>query len=164
MTIENINFTAAIKNIRALIKKDKNISPALVAAIELILMINAILLNQKNLNSRNSSKPPSQDPNRPRKIPKDKEAKRKPGGQKGHKRSTLKKVDNPDKIKEILIDKGTFPSGNYTQVGFETRQVFNIKVSTHATEYRAEILENENGKQYVANFPDDVTRTTQYDT
>jgi hypothetical protein len=47
-------------------------------------------------------------------------------------------------------------------VGFESRQVFDINISLHVTEYRAQILENENGVQFVANFPDGVTKSTQY--
>lgn len=53
-------------------------------------------LSKKKATSRNSSLPPSQDPNRPKK-PK-KMGARRPGGQTGHKGSSLAMSPNPDKI------------------------------------------------------------------
>ena len=114
-------------------------------------------------NSRNSSIPPSQDPNREKKkTRKTKGKKRKPGGQKGHKGTTLEKVDNPDEIENIEIDRRTLPDGNYKAVGYESRQIFDVEVSVHVKEYRAEILEDEHGNQYVAEFPEDIAKAAQY--
>lgn len=161
MVVENINVTASIENVRNLLKKDKTVSPALIAAIELLITVITILLNQKNLNSRNSSKPPSQDPNRPRKSRKDK-GRKKPGGQQGHPGSTLKPVECPDEIEQILIDRRTLPPGDYTRISFEKRQVFDIKVSMKVTEYQGEILEDQDGNQWVASFPEGVNNPTQY--
>jgi transposase len=45
---------------------------------------------------------------------------------------------------------------------FESRQVIDFEVSTVVTEYRAQILEDEKGKQYVAPFPKGVSRPIQY--
>jgi transposase len=42
------------------------------------------------------------------------------------------------------------------------RQVVDIKIQRVITEYRAEILEDQNGNQTVANFPDKVKRQVQY--
>mgnify|MGYP001576664703 FL=1 len=58
-----------------------------------------IIESVNNLNSRNSSKPPSSDPNRKKesRTKGDKKA----GGQKGHVGVTLQKVNNPDKIEVI---------------------------------------------------------------
>jgi len=165
MKVENIDVTSSINNIRNLLKKDKTVSPAIVASIELLITVVTILLNQKNLNSRNSSKPPSQDPNRLRKTRKDKGQKRgkkKPGGQKGHPGANLKPVEIPDEIEEILIDRRTLPSGEYTQIGFEKRQVFDIKVSMKVTEHQGELLEDQNGNQWIANFPEGINNPTQY--
>lgn len=163
MTVENINVSAAIEKVRELLKKDKSSSPALVAAVELLITIVTILLNQKNLNSRNSSKPPSQDPNREKNLGKGvKRSKNKPGGQKGHPGATLDPVDNPDKVEEILVDRQALPPGNYETVGFESRQVFDINVSMNVTEYRGEILQDQNGYQWIAPFPSGVNYRTQY--
>ena len=165
MTVENINVSATIERARDLLRKDKSISPALVATVELLITLVTILLNQKNLNSRNSSKPPSQDPNRKRRTRKDKgviQGKRKPGGQKGHPGVTLEPVDKPDEVEDILVDRRTLPPGNYESIGFESRQVFDVEVSLKVTEYRGEILQDQNGQQWMAQFPEGVDCRTQY--
>ena len=46
----------------------------------------------------------------------------------------------PDLIKTIKIDRRTIPHGNYKEVGYESRQVIDIKISSITTEYRAQIL------------------------
>ena len=66
--------------------------------------------------------------------------------------------------KVIHLDKRTLPRGHYHDVGFESRQVVDIKISTVVTEYRAQILEDAPGKRYVAPFPAPVTRPVQYGT
>ena len=71
-------------------------------------------------------------------------------------------VENPDEIEQIKIDKRTLPSGEYTHVGFENRQVFNVELSVHVTEYQGEILKDQNRVQWVANFPLGVNNPTQY--
>ena len=165
MIIEKIDVSAAVDKTRNLLKKDKSISPGLVAAVKLLITVITILLNQKNLNSRNSSKPPSQDPNRPRKTRKDKgqkRGKRQPGGQLGHTGATLDPVDDPNTVEEILIDKRTLPHGHYTHVGFEPRQVFDVEISLHVTEYLSEILQDQNGVEWIAKFPDGVNNPAQY--
>ncbi len=82
--------------------------------------------------------------------------------QKGHKGSTLKKVEHPDKVEDIQIDRRTVPPGFYKTIGWDESQVFDILISLHVTEYRAEIIENEHGDQYVATFPEKVTQAAQY--
>jgi transposase len=91
------------------------------AMIELLVVIINLFVARFGLNSKNSSIPPSKDPNRPRGAKaKGKGKKRKPGGQKGHNGSTLKKVDKPDRIEPIEIDRRTIPSGEYKQAGYES--------------------------------------------
>jgi transposase len=63
---------------------------------EILILVITLLANRLNLNSKNSSKPPSTDPNREKK-PKPKTGKNK-GGQKGHIGTTLQKVDDPDVV------------------------------------------------------------------
>ena len=60
-------------------------------------------------NSRNSSKPPSSDPNREKKPRK--KGNKKPGGQKGHIGKTLEKVDNPDKVEVLKVNQTKLPKG-----------------------------------------------------
>ena len=160
MTVENINVEAAIKRVNDLIVQERDLSPALKASLEVLLLLVTILANRLGLNSKNSSKPPSSDPNR-KKERKGSSA-RKPGGQNGHKGTTLKQFPDPDMIKVVPVDRSTLPQGDYRSVGFETRQVVDLDIRKFITEWRAEILEDQKGKRYVAPFPKDVTRPVQY--
>ncbi len=160
MKIDSIDIEATLKKVQTLIDEDREMSVAAKSMFEILVLIITLLANRLNLNSKNSSKPPSSDPNREKKN-KNKNG-RKPGGQKGHIGTTLKKVDDPDEVKDIKIDRRTIPKGTYMEVGFESRQVFDIDISRVVTEYRAQILENENGEKYTAIFPEDVTKAVQY--
>ena len=162
MKIENIDIEATIKKAQILVREDKQLSPATKSIVEILILIISLLANRLNLNSTNSSKPPSSDPNR-KKQPKSKTGK-KIGGQKGHVGATLKKVDDPDKIELIKIDRAKLPLGRYRQVDFESRQVFDIDISRVVTEYRAQILEDDKGNRFVATFPEGVTKAVQYGT
>jgi transposase len=111
-------------------------------------------------NSKNSSLPPSADPNR-KKTPKGK-GERKAGGQKGHPGTTLKPVDKPDKIVPLTIDRQSLPPGEWRAVGWEKRQMIELEIQRVVTEYQAEILENELGERVTAPFPEGVVREAQY--
>ncbi|MBL6993450.1 IS66 family transposase [Desulfobacula sp.] len=160
MKIEAINVEETIKNTRRFLDEDPSVSPALKSSIELLLVLVTLLLNQLGLNSSNSSKPPSTDPNR-KKKPK-KPSKKKPGGQKGHNGTTLQKFADPDVIKKISVNKKTLPEGEYKDAGYESRQIVDIDISRIVTEYRAQVLEDANGKRYTAPFPEGVSRPVQY--
>ena len=160
MKIESIDVEATIENTRKLLENDPGVSPALKSTIDVLLMLVTILINQLGLNSQNSSKPPSSDPNREKK--KKKPGDRKAGGQKGHTGTTLQKFDDPDLIENIPVDRKMLPKGKYTDVGYESRQVVDIEISRIVTEYRAQILQDANGKKYTAPFPEGVNRPVQY--
>ena len=128
--------------------------------VEILILVITLLANRLNLNSTNSSKPPSSDPNR-KKRPRSTSDK-KPGGQKGHAGTTLTKVDDPDKIKRIRVDRRKLPKADYRHIGYEKRQVFDIDISRFVTEYQAEIVEDENGNRFVAPFPEGVSKAAQY--
>jgi len=162
MKIENVDIEATIEKARILVREDKQLSAGLESMIELLILIITLLANRLNLNSTNSSKPPSSDPNR-KKRSKNKTDK-KPGGQRGHVGKTLEKVDNPDKIAVIKVDRSKLPLARYREVGFDTRQVFDIDISRIVTEYRAQIVEDNNGNRFVAPFPEGVTKAVQYGT
>jgi transposase len=162
MKIENIDIEATLKKVQILIREDKQLSAATKSMFEILVMIITLLANRLNLNSTNSSKPPSSDPNR-KKQPKSKTGK-KPGGQKGHVGTTLRKIDEPDRIEVIKVDRSSLPPGRYRQSGFESRQVFDIDISSVVTEYRAQILEDDKGNRFVAPFPEGVTKAVQYGT
>ncbi len=166
MKVDNIDVQNSIESAKKQIKEDKTLSPGMRSTVELLILIITLLVNRLGINSSNSSKAPSQDPNRDkkkRKTRKDKGKKRKPGAQPGHKGVTLKKSQHPDKVENIEIDLRTIPAGNYKDVGYDSRQVFDIEIKMHVTEYRAQILEDKStGKQFVATFPNDVTKAVQY--
>ena len=159
-TVENINIEKTIQETEKLLSEEKDLSPALKSVITVLLLIIRLLANQRGLNSKNSSKPPSTDKNKEKKLRK--KSDKEPGGQRGHIGKTLKKFDNPDKIKNIDINRTTLPVGKYTDGGYESRQVVDIKISRHITEYRAQILFDESGKKYVAEFPEKLTQPIQY--
>ena len=127
MKIENIDITATIEKAQALIHQDEQMSAATKSIVEVLILLISLLANRLNLNSSNSSKPPSADPNRTKK-PRPKTGRNK-GGQKGHIGTTLIKVDDPDIIEPINIDRRTLPSGRYHEVDYEARQVFDIDIS-----------------------------------
>lgn len=153
-------MSATIEEASNLLENETGISPAFRSVFKLLIMLVKILADRNSLNSRNSSKPPSSDPNREKK--KKTNGKKKPGGQKGHTGKTLCRVDDPDEVEEIKIDRRTLPKGQYKDVGYEARQVFDVIVSRNVIEYRAQILEDQDGNQFVAPFPKEVNRPTQY--
>ena len=162
MKVENIDIEAAIENARAMVGSDQEMSPSIKAMVELLLLIISLLTNRLTLNSKNSSKPPSTDPNRAKKKKESNSENRKPGGQQGHPGKTLKPVENPDAIKPLLVDRSKLPKGKYREVGCETRQVIDLKITRWITEYQAQILEDTSGKRYTAEFPEGVGRHVQY--
>ena len=101
MKIDNIDIEATIEKAQNLIREDKQLSATTRSIVEILILIISLLANRLNLNSTNSSKPPSSDPNRKKKS-KNKTGK-KAGGQKGHVGTTLKKVDDPDKVEIIKV-------------------------------------------------------------
>ena len=161
MKLENFDIDETLNEVESLLSTEKNISPALLSMIKIMVTLLKLLTNQIGLNSNNSSKPPSSDTNRLK--PTRKKSGKKPGGQKGHVGTTLKQIEEPDDIKVIYIDQRTLPKGQtYKEVGFDKRQVFDIDISRFVTEYQAQILEDENGNRYVAEFPENISSAVQY--
>ena len=162
MKIEDIDVDSSINAVKELLKQEKDLSPALRSALEVLLILVALLVNRVNLNSKNSSKPPSTDPNRKKSSKKGK-SHRQPGGQQGHNGTTLEPVDDPDEVEVLSIDRRTLPKGSqYREVGHERRQVIDIDIARFVTEYRAQILEDDQGNRFVASFPEGVKRAVQY--
>lgn len=160
MTIDNINVEESIQRVTTLIAAEQDLSPALKSSLEVLLVLVTLLLNRLGLNSKNSSKPPSTDPFR-RKESRAASG-RKPGGQPGHVGTTLKPVSDPDIVKEIRVDRSVLPPGRYRCCGHEARQVIDVDITTLVTEWRAEVVEDEQGRRHVAPFPEGITRPVQY--
>jgi len=162
LTIKSIDIGITLKKVETLLSEEKGLSPTMRSMVELLVLLVTLMVNRLNRNSRNSSKPPSSDPNRE----KERTVKggRKAGGQKGRVGVTLERVDKPDKVEVIKVDRRKLPRDEYKEAGYEARQVFDIEISRIVTEYRAEILEDNKGNQFVAPFPKGVTKAVQYGT
>lgn len=61
MKTQGIDINQQIKEIEKALESEKNLSPTMLAMIKMLILIVKLLTNQKGLNSRNSSKPPSID-------------------------------------------------------------------------------------------------------
>lgn len=160
--LDKLSVTKTINNAKKMLEEDKQISPALKTMFETLLIIITLLIGKLGLNSKNSSKPPSTDPNKKKKPKNKNNSKRKPGGQPGRTGVNLAPVDDPDDIIPIKLDRRRLPKGDYKEAGFEARQVVDIEISRIVKEYRAQILEDANGKRYVAEFPAGISRPIQY--
>lgn len=156
----DININETIENAKQALAEDNAMSASTRAIFNILLVLVGLLMTRLGMNSKNSSKPPSTDPNREKKARAS--SGKKAGGQPGHVGTTLKPVEDPDEVCQILVDRNLLPAGNYQEVGFEKRQVMDIVIKRKVTEYQAQILENEQGKQFRAPFPGEVTRPVQY--
>ncbi len=160
MKVSGIDIESSVEKIKQQIEADTTLSPSMRTTLDLLLLIVNLLCQRLGLNSRNSSKPPSSDPNR-KKSPIN-NSENKTGGQKGHIGSTLALDTNPDITHKLPVDISFLPQGDYNEVGYETRQVVDIEFKRVVTEYQAQILENEFGKRFTASFPAGVNSRIQY--
>lgn len=160
MKIDNIDVHETLEKAQEQLKKEKNLSPSFRTLLEVLFMVITLLINRLTLNSKNSSKPPSSDPHCDKK-PKGKSNKPR-GGQNEHVGTTLMRVAEPDEIVELPVDRDQLPQGDYCDIGYDARQVIHLRISRHVIEYRAQIIQNINGKKWTAAFPANVTRPIQY--
>ena len=131
------------------------------------------------LDSTNSCKPPSSDGLRKSSGKKDKDKKkrtkssreksgRKSGGQPGHKGNTLKQVDNPDEIINILPEQCPNCQTEFSlddSEDYVRRQVFDVPPPPPpvVTEHRAHICKCKGcGEEFKGEFPANVTAPVQY--
>jgi transposase len=163
MNLKDIDIKETLDKAKTALKNEKNISQATKTIFELLIVLMTLMINKLGLNSSNSSKPPSTDQNRKKNNRKKSDKPR--GGQNGHNGTTLEPISDPDEIKELSIDRRKLPKNKrYKSGGHISRQVIDIKISRIITEYRAEILVDDDGIEYVAEFPKGVTRPIQYGT
>ena len=126
------------------------------------------LENQTKTNSNNSSKPPSSDGLKKKTKSLRKPSGKKPGGQPGHKGSTLEQVENPDEIIEHIIDKCIECGTSLEDVPVERyiiRQVIDLPdIKVKVTEHRAEVKKCTCGHINKAKFPEGISQSVQYGT
>lgn len=162
MKIEDINVTEVTEQARQMLKGNKKIPAEVAAVFSVLLTLLELMFSRLNVNSRNSSKPPSQDLNR-KKILKAGDGKKKPGGQPGRVGKNLKLEENPDEIIHVPLDRSTLPKGRtYKEVGVKKRQVVELIVSRKIIEYQLEILADEKGRRFTADGPEGLSRPAQY--
>jgi len=168
MELDKVKVRETLNKVKEMMAENKSISPEFTAMLTLLFSMFEILLTFIKIpkNSQNSHIPPSKDVHRPKDLASDKagdEKKKKPGGQPGRTGKNLKPFPNPDQIIEVLVEKDQLPRGHeYKADGFIARQVVDMKISRVVTEYRLEVLKDENGKKYTAKAPDEVSRPVQY--
>jgi transposase len=103
INIKNIDIQIAIEKAKAAIREDRQISAGTKSIVEILILVITILANRLDLNSKNSSKPTSTY------LKREIKAKTKSGSHKGDQKErdgiTLQKVDDPDVIEPIKIDR-----------------------------------------------------------
>jgi len=160
-----INISETLAQAHKTLADNKEIPADFAALVSVLLTALEGFLHQQNPTSRNSSLPPSQDPNRLKQL-RSGESDKKPGGQAGHVGKTLRPVENPDEIINISVDKSSLPTDHsYKKVGVSKRQVVEFHLSRHVKEYHLEILEAETGKRITAtplDEPASLNRPIQY--
>ena len=127
---------ATLKSVQQLLAEEAHLSPALRSILEVMIMLVKLMANRLSLNSRNSSQPPSTDRFAKGDKPNKDDTRKKSGGQPGRVGTTLKKIDDPDEIKALTVDRSSLPPGEYRLVGFDCRQVFDIDIRRLVTEYK----------------------------
>ena len=161
MKVNGIDIESHVERIKLQIEADSTLSPSMRATFDLLLLIVTLLCQRLGLNSRNSSKPQSSDFNRKKEAKNTNNSGNKSGGQKGRKGQTLPLDSNPDITHKLPVDQTLLPQGNYTEVGYEKRQVVDIEFKRVVTEYQAQILEDATGNRFVAPFPNGVNSRIQ---
>lgn len=155
------NVTETLFLARKMLSENKDVPSDFAALITILLTALEAFLHQQNPTSRNSSLPPSQDPNRLKQL-KSGESDKKPGGQNGHVGKTLKPVEKPDEIINVPVDRSSLPMGHsYKNAGVSKRQVVEFHLTRHVKEYHLEILEDENGKRFTATPSGETTSITR---
>lgn len=162
MKLDSINIEDTIAQARKMLGSEKGLSTQFKVLISLILSILELLAPKLiKANSKNSSLPPSQDPNR-EKTPAEKTG-RKPGGQLGRVMKKLEQFDEPDEIIPVTVDRTKLPKGRTYKVSrMIKRQVVEINILRHIKEYQLEVLIDENGKEYIAQTPTGASQPIQY--
>lgn len=161
-SLKGVNIEEAIDHARDQLQQEKNISAAFRSAMEVILLLLGAMVGRLNVNSKNSSKPPSQDPHR-KKESKAGSSGRKPGGQKGRIGKRLEPSASVDVVVPVAIDRSTLPlSGHDSQGEPVKRPVIDVVISKHVTAYQLEVLVDNNGKRYIASAPAGVRQDVQY--
>ncbi len=141
--------------LRIIVEKDQSIVAAIAAKDKIIAEQSLLIKSQSeeilelqrqlNMDSSNSSLPPSSDMNKKKKRKKNNSVndsnasngKSNRGGKPGHKGTTLKQVKKPDRIKKIMVEQCSCGSNDLRITGnYEARQEFDFEIKRVVTEHR----------------------------
>jgi transposase len=151
-SFKSIEISSSLNSAKAILANDKSLSETTRAVFSLLVTIAEILISKFGANSKNSSVPPSQDPSSEEK--KRTATGKKPGGQLGRAGKTLSQVEKPDEIVEVKIDPKHLPTGTtFKEFPPEKRQVFDIRLTVHVTEYQVQVLKDSQGHAFKAICP-----------
>ncbi len=115
MKLKNIDVSSELKKVEEYLDSHKNLSSEVVTLIRMLMMIISLMMNFFGANSKNSGKPPSQDPFR--KKENSNKTGKKVGAQKGHVGTTLQLVDKPDEVVKLKINPAILPKDRtYTEL------------------------------------------------
>ncbi len=101
LKIDSIEVEKTLHNARQLIDQELGLSSSVRAALKVLLLLVSVLINRTTLTSKNSSKPPSSDPNRLKTS--HKKSDKPSGAQTGYMGKMLKKTDDPYIVEFIPI-------------------------------------------------------------
>jgi transposase len=161
MKIKNIDVSSEMQKAQAYLDQHKDLPSDVSALLQMLMTIVTLLVNFFGSNSKNSGKPPSQDPFRSKKTRV--KTGKKPGAQKGHDGKTLTQVENPDEVVKLKVDPSVLPPDRtFKELESQKRQEFNIKIEQFVTEYQAQVLLDNLGEKYVAKFPKGIDSHVQY--
>jgi len=161
MKIKGLNIDESLSKAKRVANSASANTSDLRGVIDLLVTILELLVGVIGQTSRNSHKPPSQDPFRKKR--KRGSTSRKPGGQPNRVGKTLSQVPDPDEIVAITIDRRTLPRGEtFTASPQEKRQVVDVRLDVVVTEYQAEVLVDSKGRRHTAAFPAGVNAPVQY--
>jgi transposase len=158
-SLKSIDVSASLASARKHLANNSAMDSATRNLFALLITIVELMVARFGANSKNSSVPPSQDPNAEKR--KRASSARKPGGQAGRVGKTLVQSENPDEIVALKIDPEKLPSNVvFKELPYEKRQVFDIHIVVHVTEYQVQVLQDSKGRIFKADCP--VQGAVQY--
>ena len=134
MTKDTIDINKTVQEVEALLAESHDLPPALEASINMLLLVVKLFVDRSGLNRKNSSKPPSSDPNREKNGRSKSEKPR--GGQKGHnllRRSRQKWLVQHSmcaSIKANAVYMSMFQLIPYERIQTHFDELFDIPIST----------------------------------
>lgn len=167
MEAEIIQLLRKINELQSIINDMAHTIASQTKTIEQLNATIAVLLENKNKNSNNSSKPPSSDGLNKKNRSLKQSSGKKAGGQEGHKGFSFKVTDHPDVIKKHLPERcSCCPNREMclaNAVVVETRYVVDCSVQTVTTAHECcEVVCPLSQETEIGSFPENIRAHMQY--